>query len=87
MSDRNVVLLSPILVLVVSFLNAWLFGLWLDKWAFVPIMLINWVLWTFFVLRYGGGDGFSVQSSSQKTPRAGSKHFRAGRFIFRFQYL
>jgi membrane protease YdiL (CAAX protease family) len=64
MSERQVVITSPFLIISVNFGVAFLFGQWIGKWAFVPMIVIGWMLWLFFILRYGKGP--SVKSWLQK---------------------
>jgi len=53
---KHVVLASPFLIILVSFGNAHLFGQIIGKWAFIPIILIQWCLWLFFTFKYAGKE-------------------------------
>ena len=57
LTARTVVRLSPFLIIAVNLALAYLFGAWIGKWAFVPMILVGWALWLFFILRYGGMNG------------------------------
>ncbi|UII77327.1 CPBP family intramembrane metalloprotease [Flagellimonas sp. HMM57] len=54
MTRQRIVLLSPFLIIVINLLTACFFGCVIGKWAFVPMILIGWGLWSFFILRFGG---------------------------------
>ncbi|OBX22897.1 MULTISPECIES: CPBP family intramembrane glutamic endopeptidase [Bizionia] len=51
-SNRNIVLASPFLIIAINFGIAFLFGNIIGKWAFIPIIVIEWCLFLFFILRY-----------------------------------
>lgn len=53
---KTIVLASPFLITAINFLVAYVFGEIMGKWAFIPIILIEWCLFMFFVLRFGGVD-------------------------------
>lgn len=53
MTKERIVLLSPFLIIEVNLGIAYAFGQIIGKWAFVPMMLIGWILWSFFILKYG----------------------------------
>lgn len=55
-SKQNVVVGSPFLIILINYAVAIIFGNIIGKWAFVPIILIEWCLFMFFVLRFGGTD-------------------------------
>ena len=52
LSKKNIVLASPFLIIAINFGIAFLFGNIIGKWAFMPIILIEWCLFLFFVLKY-----------------------------------
>lgn len=54
--NSQIVIASPFLVLAVNFALAYLFGTYVGKWAFVPMILFGWMLWLFFILNYGGKE-------------------------------
>ena len=56
MTNQRVVILSPFLIITVNFGLAFLFGQFIGKWAFIPMISIGWVLWLFFILKFGGTD-------------------------------
>ncbi|MEP2936698.1 MAG: CPBP family intramembrane glutamic endopeptidase [Gilvibacter sp.] len=51
---RTIVLLSPFLIIAINFATAYIAGDLIGKWAFVPIILIEWVLFMVVVLWAGG---------------------------------
>jgi membrane protease YdiL (CAAX protease family) len=53
MNERRIVLLSPFLIIAINLGVALLFGQILGKWAFVPMIIIGWVLWLFFIMKFG----------------------------------
>lgn len=54
MTKERLVILSPILVIIVNLCVAVIFGQIIGKWAFIPMMLIGWFLWTALILKFGG---------------------------------
>lgn len=54
LSKRAIVLASPILIIAINLIVAYAFGQIIGKWAFIPIILIEWCLFMYFVLRYAG---------------------------------
>ncbi|MEL6918536.1 MAG: type II CAAX endopeptidase family protein [Bacteroidota bacterium] len=54
MTKKQIVVYSPFLIIGVNFGIAYLFGQLIGKWAFVPMISIGWILWLFFILKYGG---------------------------------
>lgn len=60
LSKRNVIVGSPILIILVNYAVAIIFGNIIGKWAFVPIILIEWGLFLFFVWQFGGTDSIKV---------------------------
>lgn len=64
MTGKKVVVLSPFLIIGINFGIAYTLGQIIGKWAFVPMILIGWTLWLFFILKYGGIE--SLKSWLQK---------------------
>ncbi|MEL6538910.1 MAG: CPBP family intramembrane glutamic endopeptidase [Bacteroidota bacterium] len=64
MTKKQIVVLSPFLIIGVNFGIAYAAGQFLDKWAFIPMILVGWALWLFFILTYGGKQ--SVKQWLQK---------------------
>jgi membrane protease YdiL (CAAX protease family) len=64
-NPKRIVLISPFLITAINVIVAFSFGEIIGKWAFIPIVLIEWVLFLFFVFKYGGG-GASIKSWLQK---------------------
>ncbi|UZR97980.1 CPBP family intramembrane glutamic endopeptidase [Chondrinema litorale] len=56
LTKQQTVLLSPFLIITINFVNAFLFGQIIGKWAFIPIILIEWVLFLYLVIRYAGKE-------------------------------
>jgi membrane protease YdiL (CAAX protease family) len=56
MKERRIVLSSPFLIIAVNLGVALLFGQMLGKWAFVPMIIIGWVLWLFFIMKFGNAE-------------------------------
>ncbi|MGB5982625.1 MAG: CPBP family glutamic-type intramembrane protease [Nonlabens sp.] len=56
MTKERIVILSPLLIIVVNLGNAYLFGHLIGKWAFIPMILVGWSLWLFFIVKYGGKE-------------------------------
>lgn len=54
MNKRNIVITSPFLIITANLTAAHIFGELIGKWAFIPMILVGWTLWLFFILKYGG---------------------------------
>lgn len=53
-TKREIVIASPFLIIASNFGVAYVFGHLIGKWAFIPMILVGWVLWLFFIITYGG---------------------------------
>ena len=53
MTKKQIVLLSPFIIIGVNFGVAFAFKQTLGNWAFAPMILIGWALWLFFILKFG----------------------------------
>jgi membrane protease YdiL (CAAX protease family) len=51
-TKEKIVLASPFLIIAINFMIAFLFGIIIGKWAFIPIMLTEWSLFLYFIFRY-----------------------------------
>jgi len=56
LTKRNIVIASPFLIVAANFGIAYTFGEIIGKWAFIPMVLVGWTLWLFFIFKYGGVD-------------------------------
>ena len=54
-NPKRIILLSPFLITAINVILAFGFGEIIGKWAFIPIVLIEWVWFIFIVFKYGGG--------------------------------
>lgn len=54
LKNRTLVILSPFLIITINVIVAIVFGRIIGKWAFIPIILIQWGIFIFFILRFGG---------------------------------
>ena len=54
--QKYFVILSPFLIIAINFLVAVLFGKILGKWAFIPVILIEWCIFLFLIIKFGGLD-------------------------------
>jgi membrane protease YdiL (CAAX protease family) len=52
---KPIVFASPFIITAVNVVVALYFGELIGKWAFVPIILIEWVLFLFFIFKFGDG--------------------------------
>ncbi|MPS71943.1 MAG: hypothetical protein E2590_02225 [Chryseobacterium sp.] len=50
------VIISPFLIIIVNIITAIIFGNLIGKWAFIPLILIEWILFLFFIIKYGGAS-------------------------------
>lgn len=55
-NSKNIVIISPFIIIVVNIITAIVFGKLIGKWSFIPLILIEWILFLFFILRYGQND-------------------------------
>ena len=51
-TKKQVILVSPFLIIAINFGIAFLFGKIIGKWAFIPIILIEWCLFLYFIFGY-----------------------------------
>lgn len=51
-TKKKIVLASPFLIIAINVGVAYLFGSFVGKWAFMPIVLIEWCLFLFFIFKY-----------------------------------
>jgi len=56
LTKKNVVLASPFVIIAMNFIVAYIFGPIIGKWTFIPIILIEWCLFIFFISRIAGKD-------------------------------
>ncbi len=56
MTKRNIVIASPFLIIAANFGAAFAFGPIIGKWSFIPMILIGWTLWLFFIIKFGRID-------------------------------
>lgn len=62
-----VTLLSPFVIITTNYITAYALGPVMSKWVFVPIIVIEWCLYVFFLIRCG--DQSSVQRWLRKPDR------------------
>ncbi len=53
LKHQKIVLISPFVIIGINVIVAIVFGGLIGKWAFIPLILIEWGLFLFFVLKYG----------------------------------
>ncbi len=53
-AKNKIVIVSPFLIIAANFGVAYIFGQIIGKWAFIPMILVGWALWLFFILKFGG---------------------------------
>lgn len=51
-TKEKIVLASPFLIITINFMVAFIFGAIIGKWAFIPIILIEWSIFLYFIFRY-----------------------------------
>lgn len=64
LKNQYIVLASPFIIIFTNFLVALAFGPFLDKWTFIPIILVEWCLFAFFIFKYAGA--VAIQQWVQK---------------------
>ena len=52
LTKKEIVLASPFLIIAINLGIAFVFGKIIGKWAFIPIILIEWCLFLYFIYRY-----------------------------------
>ncbi|WP_299779162.1 CPBP family intramembrane glutamic endopeptidase [uncultured Formosa sp.] len=52
LTRKKIVIVSPFFIIGINFGIAHLFGNIIGKWVFIPIILIEWCLFLFFILRF-----------------------------------
>jgi uncharacterized protein len=62
----RMVYLSPFIIITVNCLVAILFGKIIGKWAFIPIIFIEWCLFLFFIKKYSGPNQIKKWLSKPK---------------------
>ncbi|MCE2732889.1 MAG: CPBP family intramembrane glutamic endopeptidase [Chryseotalea sp.] len=58
--NKRIVIFSPILIIIVNFAIAFAAKYLIGKWAFIPMILSGWILWLFFILKFGGWESIKV---------------------------
>lgn len=53
---KRVVVASPFIIIAANFAVAYFFGSLIGKWAFIPLVLIEWCLFLYFIFRYSSPD-------------------------------
>lgn len=59
MTKKQIVLFSPFLITLINVVTAVLFGKILNKWAFIPIIIIEWILFLYFTIKYSKENAFN----------------------------
>lgn len=73
LSSQRAVVLSPFLILSVNIITAFTFGKLIAKWAFAPVILTEWGLFVYFIIKYR--DKASVISWLGKADKNYGWHF------------
>jgi hypothetical protein len=63
---KNIVIASPFFIIVANFGVAFASGKVIGKWAFIPMVLIGWTIWLFFILKYGGINSIKKRLGNSK---------------------
>ncbi|MEM9887060.1 MAG: CPBP family intramembrane glutamic endopeptidase [Bacteroidota bacterium] len=56
MKNNKILLLSPLVIVLISTLVAISFSKLIGKWAFIPIILTQWCLFTYFIHRFSSKE-------------------------------
>ncbi len=64
--NRLLVYLSPIIIIMINSIVAILFGKIIGKWAFIPIIIIEWCLFAFFIVKSGNENQIRMWLSKPK---------------------
>ncbi|WP_313374421.1 CPBP family intramembrane glutamic endopeptidase [Chishuiella sp.] len=51
--NKRITLLSPFIIIFGNILSALIFGKLIGKWSFIPLIIIEWFLFLFFILKFG----------------------------------
>jgi len=65
-SKKRLAYLSPFIIITVNCIVALLFGQFIGKWAFIPIILIEWCLFLFFIIQAQGKSQFKIWMAKPK---------------------
>jgi membrane protease YdiL (CAAX protease family) len=65
-SKKRLAYLSPFIIIAVNCIVALLFGQLIGKWAFIPIILIEWCLFLFFIIQAQGRSQFKIWMAKPK---------------------
>ncbi|OYD43545.1 CPBP family intramembrane glutamic endopeptidase [Sphingobacterium cellulitidis] len=63
-SKQSIVLFSPFVIIIVNIFTALIFGKLIGKWSFIPLIIIEWFLFLFFILKFG--DRSSIKNWLKK---------------------
>ena len=67
LTKKHIVIASPFLIILANFGVALAFGKIIGKWTFIPMVLIGWTVWSFFILKYGGIDSIKKWLGNPKS--------------------
>lgn len=56
MNIKRLVVISPFLIIGINFAIAFASKQLIGKWAFVPMIIIGWLVWLYFILKFGGSE-------------------------------
>jgi membrane protease YdiL (CAAX protease family) len=65
-SNKLLIYLSPVIIIIVNIIVAVLFGKIIGKWAFLPIILIEWCLFAFFISKSGQQNRIKIWLSKPR---------------------
>ncbi|MCC9036154.1 hypothetical protein NAL32_02590 [Chryseobacterium sp. Ch-15] len=73
------VILSPFLIIAINIIISLVFGSLIGKWVFIPIILTEWCMFMFLILKYGGT--YPIKRWLKKTNKnwgwdRGNNHYR-----------
>tara|TARA_B100000949_G_C14281283_1_gene451961 strand:+ start:2581 stop:3219 length:639 start_codon:yes stop_codon:yes gene_type:complete len=68
LTKKQIVLASPFLIIAINFGSAFMFGGIIGKWAFIPIILIEWCLFLFFIYKYSDRESRTKWLQRPKGP-------------------
>ena len=54
--NKRIALLSPFIIIFGNILSALIFGKLIGKWFFIPLIIIEWFLFLFFILQICNSD-------------------------------
>lgn len=60
LTKKKKIIASPFIIIILNFLVAYCFGKLIGKWSFIPIILIEWCVFLFLIIKYTDKETRSI---------------------------